>query len=61
MPVMGMIWANKCGSTEDMFYPSSVVTLTSVKPIITSAKSMLPPCPNNSQKRIVVFCFGEDD
>jgi hypothetical protein len=49
MPMMGMIWARKCGFTEDMFYPSSIGKLTYVKPIVISVESVSPLCLNNSQ------------
>jgi hypothetical protein len=45
----GMSGRESAGPPKDMFYPSSVGTLTCVKLLVTCVKSILPPCLNNSQ------------
>jgi hypothetical protein len=60
-PMMVIIWARKCWSArgmsghesveppKDMFYSSSVGTLTCDKSLVTCGESVLTSCLNNSQ------------
>jgi hypothetical protein len=50
-----------CVKVANWCDPSYVVTLTCVKTLEICVERVLPRYPNDSQYRIVFFCFGEDD